>query len=163
MSSDDSPDAHTITLDTAAGTLVLNFQPPGRTLDNFAALYLVHNGAIQDARTIAGWGTDQAGTNINGPVTVDMIEPGDYALCRADPAEVSALWTGPVPLGPLPQRLTRGGPDADLIAAVTKIVAGEATKWRKFVPALTTALAEASSDNPVNKQLPPGSKLRCWF
>jgi len=28
---------------------------------------------------------------------VDMIEPGDYALCRVDPAQVSVLWTGPLP------------------------------------------------------------------
>ena len=94
---DDSPNAHTITLDTTSGTLVVNFQPPGRTLDSSGALYLVHNGAVQDARTIAGWGTEQAGTNISGPVTVDMIEPGDYALCRVDPAQVSVLWTGSLP------------------------------------------------------------------
>ena len=71
---------------------------PVALLDNSGTLYLVHNGAIQDARTIAGWGTDQAGTDINGPVTVDMIEPGDYALCRVDPAQVSGIWTGPLPL-----------------------------------------------------------------
>jgi hypothetical protein len=108
-SSDDPPDAHTITLDTTSGTLVLNFQPPGRPVDDSVALYLVHNGAIQDARTIAGWGTDQAGANINGPVTVDMIEPGDYALCRADPAEVSVLWTGPPP----PDRCRKGSLEED--------------------------------------------------
>lgn len=116
-SSDDSQDAHTITLDTSAGTLVLNFQSPGRGVyssttdssaaDSFDTLYLVHNGAIQDARTIVGWGTDQAGANINGPAIVDMIEPGDYALCRVDPAQVSVLWSGPPP----PDRCRKGSLD----------------------------------------------------
>ena len=96
--SDVSPDAQTITLDTTAGTLVLNFHPPGRTLDSSSTLYLVHNGGIQDARTIVGWGTDQAGTNPNGPATVDAIEPGDYALCVVtDPAQLAAIWSGPLP------------------------------------------------------------------
>jgi hypothetical protein len=96
--SDESPDAQTITLDRTAGTLVLNFQPPGRTLDSSATLYLVHNGGIQDARTIVGWGTDQAGTNTNGPATVDAIEPGDYALCLVmDPAQLAAIWSDALP------------------------------------------------------------------
>jgi hypothetical protein len=103
-SGDDSPDAHTVTLDTAAGTLVLNFQQPGHALDTTSALYLVHKGAIQDARTIAGWGTNQTGANINGPVTVEMIEPGDYALCRVDPTQVSLLWMGSLP----PDRCRKG-------------------------------------------------------
>lgn len=95
--SDDSPDAHPITLDTIAGTLVLNFQPPGHSLESFTTLYLVHNGAIQDARTIVGWDTNQSGVNANGFGTINAIEPGDYALCRGDPTNVAALWSGPLP------------------------------------------------------------------
>jgi len=95
---DAPPDAHTITLDTSSGTLVLNLEPPDRTLDSSATLYVVHNGAIQDARTIAGWGTDQPGTSGDGPAEVDAIEPGDYALCvLADPSELTALWQGALP------------------------------------------------------------------
>jgi len=96
--SNESPDANTITLDMSGGRLVLNFQPPGRTLDSSATLYLVHNGAIQDARTVAGWGTDQAGSSGDGPAEVEAIEPGDYSLCVVtDPAQLAALWSGPPP------------------------------------------------------------------
>jgi hypothetical protein len=98
--SDEPPDAHTVTLDTSAGTLVLKFPLPGRTPDSSATLYLVHNGGIQDARTVAGWGTSQAGTSGNGPAVVEAIEPGAYALCpAADPAQLAALWSGPLPSG----------------------------------------------------------------
>jgi len=93
----DSRDARTITLASSAGTLVLNFQPPMRTSDGSATLYVVHNGAIQDARAIVGWGTNQAGAGVNGPATVDSIEPGDYALCRVDPNNAAVLWSGPLP------------------------------------------------------------------
>lgn len=96
---DDSPNsANTITLDDSGATLVLNFNPPGRKLDSSATLYLVHNGAIQDARTVAGWGTDQAGNNADGPAVVHAIDPGKYALCSVtDPAQVNALWSGTLP------------------------------------------------------------------
>ncbi len=94
---DESPDANTVTLDDSGGTMVLNFQPPGRTLDSSGTLYLVHKGAIQDARTIAGWGTNQAGTSGDGPEVVHAIEPGEYSLCRVDPAEAAVLWSGPLP------------------------------------------------------------------
>ena len=95
--SDASAEARTITLDTAAGTLVLNYPPAGRASDSFSTLYLVHNGAIQDARTIAGWGSDHAGNNVNGPAVIEAIEPGDYALCLIDPSNVAALWSGRLP------------------------------------------------------------------
>jgi hypothetical protein len=89
---------NTITLSTAAGTLELGFQPPERALDPSATLYLAHNGAIQDARTIAGWGTSQAGTSGDGPAVVEAIEPGDYALCAlADPSQVATIWLGTLP------------------------------------------------------------------
>jgi hypothetical protein len=99
---DEQPDAHTINLDTTAGTLVLNFHPPGHPMDNSAMLYLVHNGAIQDARTLAGWGTDQSGVGDNAsgivPVTIDAIEPGNYALCViVDQYQVAAIWSGSLP------------------------------------------------------------------
>ena len=94
----DAPqDMRTIVLDESGGKLVLNFHPPGRTLDAFSPLYLVHNGAIQDARTLAGWGTDQAGPTGDGPAVVEAIEPGDYALCRVDPSQLGILWSGPLP------------------------------------------------------------------
>jgi len=93
----DSRDARTVTLDNSAGTLVLNLQPPGRTREDSASLYLVHNRAIQDALAIVGWGTNQAGVGSNAPATVDLIEPGNYALCRVDPNNVTVLWSGPVP------------------------------------------------------------------
>jgi carboxypeptidase family protein len=103
----DSRDARTITLASSAGTLVLNFQPPRRTSDGSATLYVVHNGAIQDARAIVGWGTNQAGAGVNGPATVDSIEPGDYALCRVDPNNAAVLWSGPLPS----DRCSRGSLD----------------------------------------------------
>ena len=89
------PDANTITLNETGGKLVLNFQPPDHALDGSAMLYLLHDGIIQDARTIAGWGTDQVGTTGDGPAVVDAIEPGIYALCvLANPAELSAVGPG---------------------------------------------------------------------
>jgi hypothetical protein len=99
ISNDDDapPDTRTITLDQSGGKLVLNFHASGRTLDAFSPLYLVHNGAIQDARTLVGWGTDQTGTTGDGPAVVEAIEPGNYALCRVDPAQVGILWSGPLP------------------------------------------------------------------
>jgi hypothetical protein len=102
--SDPSENPNTITLDASGGTLVLNFPPAGRTLDRPATLYLVHNGAIADARTVAGWGTDQAGTSGDGPAVVDLIEPGVYVLCQVDPAELPALWLGALP----PDRCRKG-------------------------------------------------------
>lgn len=96
--SDGPPDAHTITLDTTAATLVLDFQPPGHTPDSSAVFYLVHKGAIQDARTAVGWGTNQAGANDNGPAVVEAIEPGAYALCSiTDQAQLAAIWGGGLP------------------------------------------------------------------
>lgn len=96
--SDESPDAHTITLDASGATLVLNFPPPGSPLDSSASLYLVHNGAIQDALTTVGGGTDQAGASGNGPTVIEAIEPGAYALCiLVDPAQLATLWSGPLP------------------------------------------------------------------
>jgi len=93
--SDPPQNANTITLAASGGTLVLNLQLPNRTPDTPAAFYLVHNGAIQDARTVAGWGTDQTIASVDGPAVVDAIEPGAYALCLlADPAE---LWQGALP------------------------------------------------------------------
>lgn len=96
---DDSPNsANTITLDDSGGTLKLNVHPPGNAHGNSAMLYLVHDGAIQDALSIAGWGTAQAGASGNGPEVVKAIEPGKYALCRVeDPSQLSALWSGPLP------------------------------------------------------------------
>ena len=95
---DPSQNQNTITLDTNGGSLVLNFEPPEGTLDRSTTLYLAHNGALVDARTLAGWGTDQAGANSDGPAEVDAIEPGDYALCVVkDPSQLASLWQGDLP------------------------------------------------------------------
>ena len=111
--SDPAQNDNTITLSTAGGTLELGFQPPEHALDPSATLYLAHNGAIQDARTIAGWGTSQAGTTGDGPAVVEAIEPGDYALCvLADPSEVATIWLGTLPPGSLPHGHRQAGPDA---------------------------------------------------
>jgi hypothetical protein len=73
-------------------------QPAGRSRDSAGTLYLVHDGAIQEALTVAGWGTDKAGSSGNGPAVVGAIDPGKYALCLlTDPAQLSALWSGPLP------------------------------------------------------------------
>jgi hypothetical protein len=94
-----SPDsANTITLDDSGGKLVMNVQPAGRSRDSAGTLYLVHDGAIQEALTVAGWGTDKAGSSGNGPAVVGAIDPGKYALCLlTDAAQLSALWSGPLP------------------------------------------------------------------
>jgi hypothetical protein len=96
--SDLTPDANIVTLDASAGTLVLNFQTPERAIDNSVPLYLVHNGDLQDARTLAGWGTDQAGSSGDGPTEIEAIEPGDYALCLLpDPSQLASIWMGALP------------------------------------------------------------------
>ncbi|HTW62723.1 MAG TPA: carboxypeptidase regulatory-like domain-containing protein, partial [Terracidiphilus sp.] len=97
-SQDQGQDQNTVTLGTNGGTLVLNFEPSEGTLDRSATLYLAHDGAIVDARTLAGWGTSQAGASGDGPAEVDGIEPGDYALCVVrDPSQLAKLWQGMVP------------------------------------------------------------------
>lgn len=96
--SDPSQNQNSVTLHTDGGSLVLNYEPAEGTLDRSAALYLAHNGTIVDARTLAGWGTDQSGTNENGPAEVELIEPGDYALCVVtDPSQLADLWQGNTP------------------------------------------------------------------
>jgi hypothetical protein len=95
---DPSPDQNTVTLDTNGGTLVLNFEPPDGLLDRSATLYLVHNGAVADARTLSGWDSGQADANSEGPAEVDGIEPGKYALCVVTaPSQLAVLWQGKVP------------------------------------------------------------------
>jgi hypothetical protein len=97
--SDAPSDANTVILEASGGTLMLNLQPPEHTLDTPGTTYLVHNGAIEDAGTLAGWGTGQAGSNSDGPVEVEAIEPGVYALCfLEDTAELATLWMGQIPL-----------------------------------------------------------------
>ena len=93
---EESPDANTITLNDSGGKLVLKFNPPGRSAGPSTMLYLVHNGAIQDARTVTGWGTAQAGSSGDKPAVVEAIEPGKYALCSVeDPSQLAALWSAP--------------------------------------------------------------------
>src|SRR5262249_2558764 len=89
----------TISLEAAGGRLVLDLQRPGRGLDGMVTPYRVHDGAIEAAGALAGWGTAQAGAGGGGPAVVEAMEPGVYTLCLADPAEVSALWRGALPSG----------------------------------------------------------------
>jgi hypothetical protein len=87
----------TITLPESGGTLVLDLQPPGRALDGALTPYLVHEGAIEAAGALVGWGTGAAGLGGGGAAIVEAIEPGVYALCLADPADLAALWRGALP------------------------------------------------------------------
>lgn len=87
----------TITLGASGGTLVLDFQRPGRAADASATPYLVHDGAIEAAGALAGWGTAHAGASGGGPAVVEAIEPGLYALCLAGPEDLEALWRGALP------------------------------------------------------------------
>jgi len=104
-SSDAAAAAIEVKLGTSGGTLELNFEPEEGTLSEGTQLYVAHNGAIQEARTIGGWGTSQAGTNGDGPAVVENIEPGNYALCTiADPSELAVVWMGTLP----PDRCRRG-------------------------------------------------------
>jgi len=85
----------TITLGASGGRLVLDLQPPGRGGDGSATPYLVHDGAIEAAGALAGWGgVDPSGA---GPTVIEAIEPGIYALCLARPEELADLWRGPLP------------------------------------------------------------------
>jgi len=96
--SDAAPNANTVTLGASGGTLVLDLQPPSRADGGAATPYLVHAGAIEVAGTLAGWGTEQAGANGDGPASIEAIEPGVYALCfLAETAELEAIWRGALP------------------------------------------------------------------
>jgi Carboxypeptidase regulatory-like domain len=87
----------TITLGASGGTLVLDLQRPGRAIDGPTTPYLVHAGAIEAAGMLPGWGSVNAGATGSGPVVVEAIEPGVYALCLVGPTELSALWRGALP------------------------------------------------------------------
>lgn len=114
--SDPSPDQNTVTLDTNGGTLVLNFEPAEGLLDRSATLYLVHNGAVADARTLSGWDTGQADAGSEGPAEVDGIEPGKYALCVVTkPSQLADLWQGKVP----PERCSAGMVNPDQTLTLT--------------------------------------------
>jgi hypothetical protein len=113
---DPSPDANTIKLDETGGTLTLDLKPPdslpnnstassatnnsaaASAADDSAVPYLVHNGAIEDARLLAGWGDDLAGASSDGPATIEAIDSGSYTLCfLTDPGELQTLWQGALP------------------------------------------------------------------
>src|SRR5262249_59621735 len=97
VSSENDEASNTITLDESGGTLMLDFQPPGRPVpDSSNTPYLVHNGAIEAAATLVGW--SQANISGHGPGVVETVETGVYALCYlADPAELTTLWLGALP------------------------------------------------------------------
>ncbi len=100
VSSDKSSDANTIALDESGGTLIFDLQPHGHPPDSSSTPYLVHNGAIEALGTLANWGSDQAYASSDGRMVLWAIEPGDYALCFIkDPAELTILWLGTLPMG----------------------------------------------------------------
>jgi hypothetical protein len=86
----------TILLGESGGTLVLELDRPGRARDAAGTPYLVHDGAIEAAGALPGWGTIHAGS---GPPVVEAIEPGVYALCLAGPEDVPLIWRGALPSG----------------------------------------------------------------
>jgi len=103
--SDGSPNANTITLDASAGTIELDLKPPQSSFDTPVTPYLVHNGAIQEAGTLAGWGSGQAGVSSSETAEVEAVEPGVYALCfLAGSADLAAIWQGALP----PDRCRKG-------------------------------------------------------
>src|SRR6185503_4443013 len=85
------------TLGASGGTLMLDLQWPGGAKGGSTTPYLVHDGAIEAAGALPGWGTAHDGASGGGPAVVEAIEPGIYALCLADPAELAALWRGALP------------------------------------------------------------------
>ena len=89
----------TITLGASGGTLVLDLQHPGVDSHGATTPYLVHDGAIEAAGALPGWGTSTAGATASGPAVVEAIEPGTYVLCLADAEELAALWRGARPSG----------------------------------------------------------------
>jgi len=88
-------DEQTVTLGASGGRLVLDLQPPGRSGDGSTTPYLVHDGAIEAAGALAGWGGVDPSSA--GPTVIEAIEPGIYALCLARPEELADLWRGPLP------------------------------------------------------------------
>lgn len=88
-----SSDEQTLALGTSGGRLVLDLQRPGRE----GTPYLVHDGAIEAAAALAGWGTGDVGGD--GPAVVEAIEPGVYALCLAGVDDPRPLWQGALPAG----------------------------------------------------------------
>jgi carboxypeptidase family protein len=89
----------TISLVASGGRLVLDLQPGGRGLDGALTPYLLHEGAVEAAGALSGWGTARAGASGRGRTVVEAIEPGVYALCLAGPEELAALWRGALPPG----------------------------------------------------------------
>jgi hypothetical protein len=85
----------TVTLGASGGRLVLDLQPPAGSVDSAATPYLVHDGAIEAAGALAGWGGHDAA--VSAPTVIEAIEPGIYALCLARPEELADLWRGPLP------------------------------------------------------------------
>lgn len=94
-------------LEQASGTLIvesdeaIDSQAPGK------AFYVVHGGAVEGLGYLSFWafrnGVDNSGPNQRRMV-VPFMEPGEYTLCRADPAAWGALEQGILP----PKGCTRG-------------------------------------------------------
>jgi hypothetical protein len=85
----------TLDLSVSGGTLVLDLERRGRVVDGSATPYVVHDGAVEAAGALAGWGAAEA--RDRAPAVVESLEPGVYALCLAGPAELEALWRGALP------------------------------------------------------------------
>lgn len=125
-------DEATITLGASGGRLVLDLRRPGRVVDDSATLYLVHDGALEAAGSLAAWSPAHA--TGGEPIVIDPIEPGTYALCLAGPAEVAALWRG----GALPSERCRAGsvePGGSLTLSPPLTSAGSIESARPGAPA----------------------------
>ena len=81
-----------IVLQAAAGTLILD-SGPASGIDPMA-LVLAHGGGLESVGALVRW-AEQAGARATGHrVVLPGLEPGLYALCHADPQDLSALWLG---------------------------------------------------------------------
>ena len=76
---------------------MLDLQRPGRALDGSATPYLVHDGAIEAAGALAGWGTATAGASGGGPGWSRRSSRGSTRSALRTPADLAALWRGALP------------------------------------------------------------------
>ena len=90
----------TITLGASGGRLVLDLQPPGRGGDGSTTPYLVHDGAIEAAGALAGWGG--RGCRQRGPAGDRSDRAGDLRALPGEPGRARGSVAGSAALEPLP-------------------------------------------------------------
>ena len=109
----------TITLGATGGRLVLDLQPPGRGGDGAATPYLVHDGAIEAAGALAGWGgVDAAAERPDGDRS---DRAGDLRALPCPPGRARGSVAGSAALEPLPEGLRRARRNTDPLAALTDV------------------------------------------